>query len=751
MNKTHQLELPGCTPEPLMSYLKALGILRIVSEQVDSTARGRWQNDVFVLESSLEEDSLMTFFLHRYSPTPLIGPWAGGSGFFGNDNRTAIEAICQSPSERFARYREVIRQAKRIVEEEGIADKPSDKVKEQLLRRYRREMPDGFVQWMDAAMVLHAEGQAFTPLLGTGGNDGRLDFTQNFMKRLADLALFSTHLPENNQRLLRHAFLGKAIKGLGKSAVGQFSPGRSGGPNATQGMEGDPTDNPWEFVLMLEGALMLAGALVRRLGQDSTDKAAFPFTVRPRPVGGASPAGDEMNNARGEMWLPIWERFASRAELETLFAEGRVDLAGKPARDTVGFARSIAALGVDRGIASFARYGFLRRSGKAYLAASMDRFAVPDEPRRSVDLLDEVDLWLDSYRRMCSAQDIPVRFQTGLGQIESAIYVYCRMGRPEAIQEILVALGRAERELAVTAGRRGSREACPPLGRLSLRWAVATHDGSSEYDIALALTSIQEQGIEPIRANLEPVTFSRYRWSWVESGPHVVWNSADLATNMAAVLERRIMEGAGPGREGLALASRRRVSLPHVAQFLAEGVDDRRIEDLLWGLILLDHRQAYPEGLPRFPVENAPPLPRAYALLKLLFLPRPLTCEQGTRQGHCRWRLARNGEEGVAIRPEPRILPLLRARRLADACRIAHQRLQVSGLNPMPSPRASGAGRANDWESIPALDSHRLAAALLIPISNAALNQIVEMVTRRDEQTESQIEELLTSEGEDES
>jgi|GEM_PF-2636811 hypothetical protein len=28
----HDLELPGCTPEPLMAYLEALGILRLVSE-----------------------------------------------------------------------------------------------------------------------------------------------------------------------------------------------------------------------------------------------------------------------------------------------------------------------------------------------------------------------------------------------------------------------------------------------------------------------------------------------------------------------------------------------------------------------------------------------------------------------------------------------------------------------------------------------------------------------------------------------
>ena len=35
--------LAGCTPEPLMSYLKAIGVFRLVSEQADASARGCWR------------------------------------------------------------------------------------------------------------------------------------------------------------------------------------------------------------------------------------------------------------------------------------------------------------------------------------------------------------------------------------------------------------------------------------------------------------------------------------------------------------------------------------------------------------------------------------------------------------------------------------------------------------------------------------------------------------------------------------
>ena len=34
--------LAGCRTEPMASYLKSLGILKLISEQVDPSARGRW-------------------------------------------------------------------------------------------------------------------------------------------------------------------------------------------------------------------------------------------------------------------------------------------------------------------------------------------------------------------------------------------------------------------------------------------------------------------------------------------------------------------------------------------------------------------------------------------------------------------------------------------------------------------------------------------------------------------------------------
>jgi len=381
----HDLELPGCTHEPLMAYLKALGILRLVSEQKDAEARGWWKHDVFWLRSTLDRDALVKFFLEEYRPTPIVAPWAGGSGFFKKDNKQAVQALAVSGVARVGLYRKVINSVQTIISEEEVGDKPKDADKTRLIRRYRRELPDEVVAWMDAAMVLQRDGQGFAPLLGTGGNDGRLDFTQNFMQRIVSLGLHRDDRPTDQSRAWLGAAMFASQAQLGTASVGQFAPGRAGGPNATQGMEGDSTDNAWDFLLMLEGAIIFAGAAVRRYGADDSARATFPFAVRAIAAGFDSPASKDETDSRGELWLPLWIRPASIHELGQLFGEGRAEVSGRAARDGTDFARAVAALGVDRGIMAFNRLGFLKRSGKAFLAAPLGRFEVIE--RSGVDLL----------------------------------------------------------------------------------------------------------------------------------------------------------------------------------------------------------------------------------------------------------------------------------------------------------------------------------------------------------------------------
>jgi CRISPR-associated protein Csx17 len=113
------LELTGCPYQPLGAYLKALSVLRLVSEQEDREARGRWTNECFVLESTLDRDGLLNFFLSKYSPTPVVAPWNGGSGFYPKDRKVGVNAIEASGESRFDLYREAISIVRRILARVG--------------------------------------------------------------------------------------------------------------------------------------------------------------------------------------------------------------------------------------------------------------------------------------------------------------------------------------------------------------------------------------------------------------------------------------------------------------------------------------------------------------------------------------------------------------------------------------------------------------------------------------------------------
>ncbi|MGI8782652.1 MAG: type I-G CRISPR-associated protein Cas8g1/Csx17 [Acidobacteriota bacterium] len=779
MAEQYETPLHGCTPEPLMSYLKALGILRLVSEDHehgDPAARGAWRDGIFTLRCTLDDHALAEFFLKHYQPTPIVAPWNGGCGFYKKwdpekqafKNRESVEyveRIANSTHLRLEPYRRQIFAAKQalahlakpvdvdaeirgksrderkkildamlLFEVNGEAMNLGKAEKDDFLAAVRSTVVgEDALLWLDAAMVLltgEKKNRTEAPLLGSGGNVGNSDFSAMFLQTLAEILPLAVDQspPEQSAAFLSAALFGSPTADLRHFSIGQFDPGLAGGANATQGMEGKPILNPWNYVLMLEGSLLLGGAVTRRL-RASRATGVFPFVVRSSSVGYGSAGG---GNTRGEMWLPLWPQFATTAEIGSLLSEGRAEIGARRATTGVTFARAVASLGVDRGVDSFVRYEFQERLGQSYLATPLGRFQVRAQP--DADLLKEADPWLDRFRMLAGADNSPPRFAGAMRRIDRSIFDFCRYGGATGFADILCSLGAAERELALLAGKSsGDKDLprIPPISRLSPNWIRAACDGSSEFELALSLAGLHDRGpkpkIESLRSNLESVVAFNGRWDWADKNRAVVWNSADLSANMAAVLVRRVMDGARAGCEDLPVAPNRTASLTAISLFLAGQVDDRRIEELLWGLVAIDHRKKYPD-LPRYAAAPVP-LPRVYALVKLLFLHRPTLLRTG-RAGETVAEFARNHTDGIRILHEPELIPLLRAGRLQEACSLAMRRLRSSGLVPMPHRRSGGNPRDDDWDDQLGIDGLRLAAALLFPIDSHTLTQLIRLVTR---------------------
>lgn len=772
---SHDLELPGCTPEPLMAYLKALGILRLVSEQIDPAARGWWRNDTFRLGSTVSREGLVKFFLEDYRPTPIVVPWTGNDFFGVNADgnagpfaktptaSTIIEAVLASTTDRLAPYREVIKATLGVMIEIGVTNKEdidpqkgkaAKQRKAAFFAHLRRSLDDTVVQWIDVAGIC-AEDLRFSALLGSGGgSDGNTHFSDNFMQNLWDaLPDFDSQrkakanqvppgVADSSRSYLCSALFDDGVVQLiHKRTSSLYDSGAIGGPNATQGMERDSLANPWNVILALEGSLAFAGSAAKRLGANAPSEAAFPFQVAAVPTDSDGLVNKE--RAGSEVWLPLWTRPARAEEVLALLREGRAQCGERVARSGIDVARAAATLGVDRGVDVFCRYAIVkgRVGGENYnTAASLGRFEVRE--RSGADLLRELDHheWLDRFRSAAGDKNAPARFGRALRAIDSAIFDFCRYGGKPLFQKILIALGQAERELGNGERFRDDKRLKPVAG-LSADWIKAARaPDNGEFAIARALAGVDDPDhkIGSLRTNLEPVREwydseeKRRKAAWAEKDRAVVWNAADLPTNLVAVLARRMMDGERAGCENLPLASEARAPFSAIADFIAGDLDDRRIEDLLWGLMLVNPGRPDPQDS-----DHDVEIPAAYALLKLLFLPRQLVIERNAEGRVTGARMLGDDEpkeRGTRIKREPRIPHLLRAGRLGEACAIAMRRLRASGLAPMPRARA-GRPRDGDWEELDqmgaaGLDPIRLAAALLIPISDRAVSRLVTLVTR---------------------
>jgi CRISPR-associated protein Csx17 len=699
----HIHRLHGCAPQPLAHYLKALGVLRLVAEQKDAAARAFWKDDVFVLATALDEAALSRFFLDEYVPTPMLTPWNGGSGFYPKDAKQGIDAIAASTALRFQPYREAIASAKKII---GVrAESPKKEEKTALLQDCRRTWTGRALDWLNAAVVLSGEdGAQYPALLGTGGNDGRLDFTNNQMQRLIELLDPTDGAPfPVAEGSLEASLFGRPAGGLLDRAIGQFLPGGNG-------------INPWDFVLMLEGAILFQVAAVRRLDGAGLPQAAAPFAVRGQAGGyGSACAADE--SARGEQWMPLWSGPASIAEVRGLFAEGRLQSGAGRAHKALDAARAVARVGVARGVSEFVRFGYIERNGQANLAVPLGRWPVQIIPDAQTHLLDEIDPWVDNLRRASRSNTAPASVGRTLRVIEAAMLAVCRGSSAERWQHVLLALADAEDLL--TARPKATVEArLQPIPRLSPEWLIAAGDADPEVRIAKAIAS--QTGpfdrrtatlFGPVRAHclpLDPASgFTRFAAGAdaLLRDPRVVWTGRDLASDLGQIALRRVIEHQRFGSSAFPLHGRAFAPLDDITLFLDGALDEARIAGLARAFMAIDW--------PTAPAPSAPPWPQhpsaIHAVFRLAYAPeRVIAREPGT---------VRDREYEPRCDPAP--IRLLLAGQLDAAAKAALARLGTRGVRSKIRLAVGSAALAA-----------RLAASLAIPVAPRDLGRLLLLIDK---------------------
>ncbi|MBX3667968.1 MAG: type I-U CRISPR-associated protein Csx17 [Rhodocyclaceae bacterium] len=694
----HVHKLGGCALTPLANYLKALGIFRLLAQQADSEVRAWWQHDMFMVASRLDRKEIEKFFLYHYQPTPMVSPWNNGTGFIPPSGKF-LSAIEQSQAIRLRGFREGIATARSVVAELQVkssgqlaiapnsnpceaatakehAALPLGEIKHKLISTLRQRWRGATREWLDATLVLDEIGSAkFAALLGTGGNDGHLDFTNNFIQRLNDLYDISSADATPNAAAsawVEAALWGgpAAVNKLGP-AIGQYLPAGAGGANCCNGPEGKSFINPFDFVLMLEGTLLFASSATRRMLGSGPAYAAAPFAMPGQGAGYAS-ASDSDADSRGEQWMPIWANPTNLPDFRRLLAEGRAQVGTRAAREPLDLARAVARLGVARGISAFERYGYLERNGRSNFAVPLGRYSVPERDAPTLANLDDLDAWLPRLRRQAREKNAATRLRVAERRLSDALFALT--SHPdEAVrwQSVLLALSEVEVVLAT-----GSGSAAGPIPRLRPQWVAAADDGSAEFRLALAF-ALQASGFPRSRGAVCPV---RENWlslnkagrfetsgeggqSRLRVGPEVVLRGRSGIADAIALIERRLIDAARNGTRQMPLMAARRASAhpTDIAALLIGQIDLDRSLALARALMALD-AQAWAWQ----PVSVAQPPHAAlpddgWLALRLAMLPWPI-------------------EPGRAIGCDPAVFRRLCAGDASGAMELALRRLAAAGV-----------------------------------------------------------------------
>ena len=748
---TNTIALSGCTPTPLAGYLKALGVLRLVAspsnnvngDAADSKVRGFWKNDRFHLRTRLNIDMLMRFFLEDYIPSPLIGAWNGRAGFLEDEDSKRsgaklIRRFEESRATRFASIRESIARLRdepllvrysqlrkaekneKNKERKKDLKKEADQVKKDLLRHLRSNTDTRHLALVDAAFVVGDESRA-APLLGSGFNDGSRDFGVNFLEKMDELFNIENGKPTNRSSVeLKAALLNSTEKVESRGTMGQFSPGQ-GGANATTGYVGENPLNPWDVICTLEGAILWSGALTCRWGtRSSTGKAAFPFTYESNMAGSGALSVEDPNTPRGEIWTPLWSGPSSLIEIESLFAEGRITLGRRIARTGLDAARAVTQLGISRGIEAFERYSIILPDRQMpYQATPLGRFKAPPALRR--DLVSDLDAggWLEQVRRLVRNKKIaPARARMLVKRLEDALFAMTEAHvNSRSIQDAIGAIGDLVGWMT-TLSREALEKGLSPPPRLSANWVCKADDETAEYRIAAALASLgwdktnQEAGTRISMAahfasvNLPSMYKPRRQWDFQakpkpqDNKALVVWGAGGFESNLASVLERRLIEQSVRKLEDKPLDASAPAHLDDIAAFLEPGFDDARCARLLAGLVW-----AQPTPLQCMKLRST--VPFAYAALK------PVVTSD---------RTFTTLEEARLVPPKfhvptpPGSVTRLRNGDVDTAVRLAFERMRASGMaSPFDSAKFAYAGTKGT----------RLAAALLIPLDHYGLKALI--------------------------
>lgn len=671
------LALPGLTPDILGNHLASLGLLALAASRWPDV-RGCWRNEQFVLINGPAEITSLVAWLadvakdRRWSS--YTKPW----------DRTQKADTKNKAAVSTSQWR-------------------SERATERELSLFHAHLALG-------------ERLSFNPIFGSGGNAGRRDFADGWADAVTALAM--PNRKWTRQRLtedLDSFFRGRPCRCLGDFGAGcWFSSANKAYNSGTAKAFREGQVTPWAMVLACEAFPLLQGSTSRQLGARRRATGAFPFVTKAAAPESAGEAGRIL----GELWLPVWYRPMSMPEITTLFSRGRAEVRGRGAVTAPAFSAAILQRGVDAGIDEFRRFTLFHTTSENTFESRLAS-VVPVKDSSDRDLADAVDVALGLRDALPPDRKKGERWiYAGLrGPVDRSLIELAARPDPETARTLVDALVTALRGVD---RNRSHRKRGVRFQLLPGAWAkslIGEHEQvTPEIRLAFALASLRptllpppsrpKQVTAPLLAYWLGAEENRGNWWKIsESVPlRRVWSGGSFATNVAAVLQRRLVEERPDSAPPF--DARARVGLADIEALLASALDEAELTRWLFRFSLFS-----PEGTSAAAwnreLANGPRTKVLSPALALFVLFKPLF------DG----RLIRSEAVG-AFRPA-RVGTLSRI-----AALLARGDINAAVQSVRPAYHAVGLELADFECPFDLPDSCRLLAALLIPVRGTEVAQV---------------------------
>ena len=666
------------TAAPLASYLAAVGLLKVVGEQLDPEAVGSWKGGRFSLETRFGIQNISSFLANEYKPSPCFTPWNKDSGFL--DGKPAPE-FQQLEAARFAEIRRIVQVAAVLVPQFVSKGKLEKEAKVELVEALDRAGDsDAWSAWLGICAITFRnqkgdQAMRFPALLGgTGGAFGRADFGVKFVKALqvATPEHFTAALLGSDQPDL----LIQAADSLIYDPASR-SDGQQGYGVATRDTQESRSAraNPAHLILLAEGMALFEGyAMTTTSDGDPSDgrqQAGFTLAVEHNSSGFPSSSWLENDgNTSEELWCPLWDQPCHYSDVRD--ALRRIALLPLPGQLRTGTDLALFAsrLGRSLKLTGFARYAFPARIGQGTKIPSLiEVFSLAEEQADRSDALASSVRLASRLRSYAKNKAVPASYRHAAERLVAEVDVLAGgSGSYTELLRRLLAWRRQEEvsqqepkssDLQATGIRRSFQFGAPALPPQWFGLLARELDGP-EWRLALSLGTGRIAQAKTRKIG--------------QSGRS---RSADQERRQQTRFDQPLASG------------RPYACLQDILLMLEGRLDAELIEDLAIGIAWIERR-----GLPKLPPpeEALPWLPPDYLAGVLLN----------------QWRF----DEHVPIKGDrDRWEKLLLAGRPEEAMEVALPRLRVTDVVSWP------------WPAIAASDPERLLRAVEVPVHPRTLGR----------------------------